>query len=424
MTDREKKLNEIQDTASSTWIDNNGVGTLLIATGVGKTLTFVRCLYKAVDKGLLKLGDTIRFWAETTARQSTLFVDEREASIKYLGKDFISDFNIIFRCYQSGIDNTRVDMECYDEIDFAISEVHSKCIIDSNCTLKLGLTATNNEVSTIHRGKVDATMMNKVRQSDSLTQKGIITNLINKGQLLDVILPVIYEYSIPEAINDGVLSNFKTYVVNHKLNNVKSYILPFKKSKVEQTEQAVYSIYDMMCKDYSKPRVVLETMIRKRTALLYNLKSKVPVVKKLIQNIGSDKKIILFGVHKDILYQITPNVVEKDNIDELLDKFNKGEINVIASSKMLGRGKTLKGLEYCILVSYYSTSTSFLQWLGRIVRYAEGKVAKLIVLRTLNTQEMVWFEKFNKVLDDRGNLKYELDLKITKQIDSDQLLKR
>lgn len=114
---RIERVNQIQKEAVTAWAKAGGVGTVEIATGIGKMLIGIKCIYVALKQGWIQKGDTIRFWAETNAREKTIFEDELKAALKYMGPqyNFVNDFNCIFRCYQSGLDSRKVAFEFYDE---------------------------------------------------------------------------------------------------------------------------------------------------------------------------------------------------------------------------------------------------------------------------------------------------------------------
>jgi hypothetical protein len=59
-----------------------------------------------------------------------------------------------------------------------------------------------------------------------------------------------------------------------------------------------------------------------------------------------------------------------------------------------------------------------MQYIGRIVRYEEGKVGKVFIFRTLNTYEENWFDKINKIYDKNLKQVDEIDLKIKGYISS------
>ena len=59
-----------------------------------------------------------------------------------------------------------------------------------------------------------------------------------------------------------------------------------------------------------------------------------------------------------------------------------------------------------------------MQYIGRIVRYEEGKVGKVFIFRTMNTYEENWFDKINKIYDKNLNQVDEIDLRIKGYISS------
>jgi len=67
------------------------------------------------------------------------------------------------------------------------------------------------------------------------------------------------------------------------------------------------------------------------------------------------------------------------------------KINLIGSFNVLQRGKTLEGVENCILVSYYSKEHLFDQKLGRIIRFVENKTANMYIFCLPNSLQEKWY---------------------------------
>jgi superfamily II DNA or RNA helicase len=157
-----------------------------------------------------------------------------------------------------------------------------------------------------------------------------------------------------------------------------------------------------------------KTLGRQMAKLLWQCRSKAETVKNLLPTLQG--KTIIFGVELDLLMEITDNVVSGRNSEELnsklIEDFNKGDIQVIASSKKLKQGITLDGVTNCILVSYYGTSTDFIQKLGRIVRFVPDKIANLYILVTEGTFEESWVTKMTVVRDANGRVLYDVELNV------------
>lgn len=468
--DRIEIMNKRQDEAVDAVIENNGIGTCIMPTGSGKSFVFQKLVYKMLDLGWIQKGERIFFWAETNIREKNM-QEEVKKFESIFGRNVHEDFNVQYHTYQSGATGERV-MDCYDEIDFALSSVYGK-VLANGATYKLGLTATNQQNSTVYRDKVADELINKVRQSDKATEEGKITDFINKGQLLEVVCPIVYEYKFEKAIEEKVISPFQTIVLEHELDRTKNDIKIWKSYDRRGSEHDWYQARESIRTNYRVSRYRRGLMGKDQAKFLYNLPSKIDVVKRLLPRL--EGKTILFSVETSGLYQVTNNVVTtatkngfvvdkiyytikkreggdqyfKKNIyttvekkinkaeyeeawdkyraenyqdaEELIDKFNADEINLIASSKKISRGITLKGVENCILMSYYSTTTQFLQQLGRVLRFSEGKVAKLFIFKTQGTREVDWFQKLPEVKDDKGQVAYRIPLNITRTIKTYEL---
>lgn len=415
---------KVQKEAVDAVLNANGIGTVFAATGTGKMIIAFKFLFALYDSEKVKKNEKVFFLAETEVREKDL---KREALVhkKLFGRNPYDFFDINFFCYQSLPQGER-SIDIYDEIDYALTEVYGKTLLNSTAKYKIGLTGTNSSRDTVFKTKIDASLHGQIRQSDQSTKDKEVTRLINKGQLLDIVCPVVFEYPLAQGIKDGILSPYRTVVIDHVLGRgVKTHKIwstnRFTKKPVYGSESDYFSQRMKFAKDWRKPKMVRGMVAKATCRFLYNLPSKALIVKKLLEKL--EGKTLIFGVEKKILKEITPNVVENDNAKELIDKFDNGEISVIASAKKLERGITLKGVNNVILVSYYSTSTSLLQKLGRVLRLDPNKeIANVFIIRTKGTYEEDWFDKFVKIYNSKGKVSNEVDLKIHGYIYSPNLI--
>lgn len=156
---------------------------------------------------------------------------------------------------------------------------------------------------------------------------------------------------------------------------------------------------------------------------LYKLKSKVSVVKQLLNLINTPT--ILFSVEKELLWELTENVVDdKKDAVRLVSQFNAGEIDVIATSKALQQGVTLKGLQNIILVTFQSSSGQLIQTIGRVIRRVEGKVGRVYIIVARDTYEEKWLIEMQKVKDSKGRKTRKVNLNVVAEIESDQITRK
>lgn len=403
-------LNQRQSEAVEAW---NGVGTINAAVGFGKNFTAFKCIEKALEMSWIKKGDKIFFFAETMAREDTLWKE-----LELYGKGLRSMFDWRFYCYQSlPVEERQLDI--YDEIHDALTPKYKQNIVNG-AKYKIGLSATIPKNYSIFRTELDYKDVNKVYSSKKELEEGD-ESFINKGQLLEKLCPIVFVYTLEQGITEGLLSPFKTFIVEHTLDAEDKSMLVWKSKKEYGSESDYYNKRAKLKQNYNLPFFMKQRLGKEMTLLLYELPSKTKLVKNLLESIGG--KTIIFGTRLEQLRLITDNVVEGKNFKELVAKFNSGEINTIASSKKLKQGITLEGIENCIIVSYFSTFSDIIQQLGRIVRFVEGKVAKLYIIVTLNTFEEKWFKEMQNMYDEKGKLEGIVDLKIADYISSKSLLR-
>jgi len=132
---------------------------------------------------------------------------------------------------------------------------------------------------------------------------------------------------------------------------------------------------------------------KKRNDLLYSLPSKINEAILLTESLKG--KTILFGNHIKSLLKITPNTISSYNNDNQNDKirkdFDNDKISLIASFKKLKQGANLKGLDNCVIISYYGSSKDLTQRIGRLRN--NGEIGQIFIFVTRETQEETWFSK-------------------------------
>lgn len=425
MTERIKKLNEVQAEALQALEKHNFRGTIGLCPGGGKTFTSFKALYRMLELGLIPHKATIPFLAETVTREKTVWEDEIPKFKTIYGKDILSDFNLVFHCYQGRPDKLYNNFEkvaavIADEPQDAATAEYHPILTENKCKYVIGLTGAVSLEANVFPTRLEEGMVNRIAQSDIATSKKQVTDFVTKGQLFDMFLPFIYTYTTAQAIEDGVISRFKTFIINHTLDNTNKAIQTWKSYATLGTEQDYYVKRDNVRTDFRRPKYQKMRFAREMCSLLYRLPSKTNVVKAILKRLEGQKTLI-FGVHKEALYKITDNVVESHNYQELIDKFNSGEINVIASAKMLKQGITLDGVQNIIFHSYDSKWHNMEQKRAR-VRWLDGNYAKLFFVVTQGTFEEKWFSKLKNQKDSTGNIVQVHDLNVASTINSSTLV--
>lgn len=295
---------------------------------------------------------------------------------------------------------------------------------------KLGLTGTPNEQMYVFPDKA----VPKLYMSSEQLESKSITYQTTKGNIYQMFCPIVYTKTEEELIDLEVLSPFETVIIYHKLDNVnKNYNITanWKVTEQEYWEKRKqyanklfaqgFSVDDPKTKKgliYQASQIIKVQMPK----FLYKLKSKVNVVKKILSFI--DTPTILFSVEKELLWELTENVVDdKKDAVRLVTQFNNGEIDVIATSKALQQGVTLKGLQNIILVTFQSSSGQLIQTIGRVIRRVEGKVGRVYIIVAKDTYEEKWLVEMQKVKDSKGRKTRKVNLNVVAEIESNCITK-
>lgn len=373
----DNKKREIGIQAKEAWNACDQLGTVELATGMGKTFLALDCMAS------LPKGSDVIFLAETAQREHDLNVDIDKFKEAF-GIDVRKHVNLEFACYQSACKWVKksFDLAVCDEVHDSISPVYIQFYKKNKCKRILGLSATV---------KSDRTYM-------------IDNTEVSKEILLDDIAPVCFTYDVGDGQRDGTSRKLDIHVVYHRLDQTNRNIEGGNKvNPFKTTEARNYKYLDDLFWQgvYSKKDYIVRAAMMKRSKLLYSLPSKIDATKKLNKAIKG--KTIIFNNDLDALEKVTENVVrsakkgetkkqrEELNFD-LRNRFDKGTIRTIGSFKMLKQGANLKGADNVIMMSYYSSSIDMIQRIGRL-RKNGNKKGSVFIFVTIGTQEEKWFKK-------------------------------
>lgn len=420
---------QIQDEAVQAWFDAGCIGTLNLGVGCGKTFCFFKSLYKLLNEGLLTSEDLVVFKAERSNRWENTVIPEADKFESIFGKNPVRDFNIEFYTYQSNSNKAGV-FDCYDEVHEIGSAGRYTQLTESSAKFKLGLTGTPNESLYIFPDKA----IPKLFMTREELENKSITDQTTKGNMYQLFCPIVYTKTEEELIDLEVLSPFETIIIWHDLDKTKKncQITPsWKVSEYEWwTKQKEYvaklfvQSYQVEDQNLKKSLTFRATNIirSKMSKFLYNLQSKVEISNQVIALLNTPT--IIFGVEKEPLWNLTSNVVDdKKDAVRLVKDFNEGRIDMIATTKALQQGVTLKGLENILLHSFQSSSGQLIQTIGRVIRKVEGKIGRVYIIVTRGTYEEKWLVEMCKVKDSKSKTTRTVNLNIVAEIDSNNITK-
>lgn len=374
---RNQELDNLQIQASTIWSETKR-GTVILPTGHGKTFVALNCFINGGYTDML-------FLAETTLRRENVLKDVGEY-IKYKGVDPLENKRFHFMCYQSlyKMDNLSfppTTLVICDEIHDMLTPKYIRCAELISKYDVLGLSAT-----------VSAKKKDGVSKRDMLQSINI---------------PPVYEYSLSESLEKGTSRNLEIHIIRVPLGTSNNVHIKTKTAEFVTSEAKNYAYLTEQCRKaiYMKNEFLIKRIAFQRASMLYNLKSKMPIVKNLLHHL-SDKRGIIYGNSIEMLTELCPHVIHNKNKNnqKLLDDMNEFKFNHIGGFKMLEQGQNIKSLDFVLLTSYFSTDKQFLQRVGRL-RFS-GETGHVYILCTIGTKEEDWL---NNMLMGVPNIKITND---------------
>lgn len=288
------------------------------------------------------------FLAETKVREKTV-KDDAKFFKKCYGIDPLKGYNFVFKLYQSAykkslreyFNNDNPIFICSDEQHDGLTDKRIGIYFDNDLTdvKLLGLTAT-----------IDRKTLYEVRGEET-----------TKIELLNKFSPVIYTYTLNNAIEDKNTRELRFFIIKHEFDTRKNLTTGTKTSKWQSSEQLQYEYLDRSFKKalFTPTSVTNRDFIIMRAAsnranFLYNLKSKTEECKKLVK--GLKGKTLVFGQSNKELLDICSTAIVQDNpniVNDLAD-FKSGKTMLSCSNRILKQGENIPDLANIVLHSYYS----------------------------------------------------------------------
>ena len=391
---------ERQQLSVKRWLASKGKGTIVGATGYGKT----RCALMAI-KALLKKYPQFRILVvvPTEALQKQWM-----GHVNDWGFQFNVEVVIINTCVKH---RWMCDLLILDEIHRDAAEEFSKVFNQVKYRIILGLTAT-------------------------------IERLDGKHFLIEKYCPVVDEISTMECLVNGWISQYKEYQVLIDVDNIDYY----KSLHTEWLKHFEFFNYDFglamsMCNkegwknklkyrdelykgnDENMKKQILQSInyhsaqfiktMTARKAFIYNHPKKLEIARKIMEA-RDGSKIITFSNNVSMAEAIEggQNVytgkTSKKKGRVMLEDFISGNIKTLHSCKKLDEGFDCPDASVAIILGFDSSETKSTQRRGRVVRKFEDKVAEIFYIVINNTQETKWFDMAHQktnnyiTIDEKG----------------------
>lgn len=368
MNNREK----IQKEALDAVLVNGGSGVLCLATGAGKSkiaIDYAKLFYESMKKNFRCL-----LVVPTEKLRDENWKDEFD---KWKGK-VIYHVSVERTCYASlnKLKHKEYDLVILDECH-RLTENNVKFFKQNTVHNILGLTATY--------------------------PKDEIKQLLMKDLKLDI----VYTLTLDNAIEQGIVAPYKIKVVELFLDDKEKYIKAGSQTKSFMTTE--YGQYQYMSNVIQKimysGKPAPKWLFLKRMQMIYNLKSKTEIAKKIIANLPEDDRTLIFCGSIDQANQLCENQFHSKTDDTAFNAFCNEEINRLSCVNALNEGHNIPNVDSAVIVQLNSQELNTVQRIGRCIRYRPGHEAIIYILSVVQTQDEKWVAK---ALDsfDKDNIEY------------------
>ncbi len=220
-----------------------------------------------------------------------------------------------------------------------------------------------------------------------------------KYELMEEFYPIRYSYMIDDAIEEGILNDYKIILHPLELDIKKTLQIKTKKGAAWVTsEKATYDYWSNKVANANpgKEKQIVSIMRMKE---MQKFPSKDVLAKKLLYS--TDNKVILFANTQEQADSFGVKTYHSNNPDSETNLLllKSGEITKLACVNQLNQGVNITGLKEIIIMHTYSNNHKAIQKVGRCVRLNPDEEATINILMYRNTIDETWVEQALAQLD-------------------------
>jgi superfamily II DNA or RNA helicase len=343
------KRDEIQEEALSKTEDKQRC-TLVLGTGVGKTLIGLKHMQKNTTS-LMKVL--------VVAPKKSIFTSWTDDAKKFNLEHLLD--RITFSTYLSLYKHNPNE---YDAV--YLDECHS--LLDSH-----------RGFLQLYKGKILG-----------LTGTPPKRHWTEKGKMVNEFCPVVFTFRADDAIENGILNDYKIIVHELELNTENSYQIKTKNKSFMSSEAKNYAYWGTRI-DTAAGNVHMLRVMRMKAMMEYP--SKEAYAKLLFNDIVSrNNKCILFANTQEQADRLCKDSYHSNNVDseENLKQFKEGKINALSCVLQLNEGVNIPNLRQGIIMHAYGNERKAAQRIGRLLRLNPDDQAIVHILCYKNTVDEKW----------------------------------
>lgn len=337
---------------------NNRWGLVCMATGTGKSKTAIDAIRSLVG---YRPEARVLIVVPTAKLRDKTWRDE----FKEWGAEDVWENNVEKICYASlkKKEGCRYDFVVFDEVH--------------NLTVK----------------SADFLLFNQIDHCMALTATPP-KNSFKQMLLAKFKLQMVYEITLDQAVDLGVVSPYEITVITTELDKVRRNIEVKTKAKhfftTEYNNYAYYAKIENSEDSRVKARVGKFFYIN-RMRFIYNLTSKIEAAEWLLKNIiPLNRRTLIFCgsiTHAD---RLSLHTYHSKSGSEGYDLFVDGTVDRLACVEALNEGDNIPNVDIAFIEQLNSNGLDLIQRIGRILRFRVGHVGRIVILCVKGTVDAKW----------------------------------
>lgn len=212
-------------------------------------------------------------------------------------------------------------------------------------------------------------------------------------------MPVILEYSLDQAIKDGIISDYRINVVKIDLDN--NVIVDKKKNR---TEKAKYRAISWVIEN--KGQSLFLSLNRMR--IIHNSLAKTEATKKILNQLKNER-VLVFCANNKVAKQLgcqvhTSKFNTQDKFEEFIGDTSKHKHYAVC--KIGNTGVSFKSLSHIVVNAFDSNSENLTQRICRsLILDEKDKISTIYIVSSTEKAELKWLEKSLEFFDKK-KIKY------------------
>lgn len=203
----------------------------------------------------------------------------------------------------------------------------------------------------------------------------------------------IYTYSIDQAIEDGIISDYNINIITCKLDNSIRYIPAGNKTK--QFKVTEYNNYAYLTAQFDRFRQAGKenakfSFASKRANLIYKSNTKIQACKTLLKTLS---RALIFTARTEVADLLGDKAYHSKVKENNLEDFINGDIDKLAVCEMSSMGITIPNLKVGVFHQMRSSEESAIQKVLRMCNWEDGETAQIYIFMYENTQDEYWVYK-------------------------------